>query len=45
MELVRNSGLSQSLAFEAYKKKTSFPTLSLEIAEQEEINHENTSGA
>jgi hypothetical protein len=41
MELVRNTGLDQSMAFIAYKKKMAFPAISLVIAEAEEIAYES----
>jgi hypothetical protein len=44
MELVRNEGLDQSVAFTAYKKKMAFPAISLEIAEAEEIAYESSHG-
>ena len=44
MELVRNEGLDQSLAFTAYKKKMAFPAISLVIAEAEEISYESANG-
>lgn len=44
MDLVRNEGLDQSIAFIAYKKKMAFPAISLVIAEAEEIAYESANG-